>query len=307
MSKIWLWLAVLIALDLVAGCSQISPTLILQPESQPISSSPGRWEIIPTATVEINTSDPAWKFVRIPIVIENRLFHFASARISVSGAHLRTTQSITDAILYQTAGSNPVQTNNIEFPDNIIVPPGFRIGGIYRNDAPAKYFFQAKVSKPLTVTTLEIPGYAGTIPLTYTAPISLPYNSNRQNGIELMHGPIEIAGKAMISVTDVITQLVKEHQEVDAPAHDRVFVKIQLINLSSAADTSVDVRVVAIGDNGILGCPDTDEILSCGKPPFKIGPAMTMPVTVCSIIPRGTHNVYIIFSGDLHAVYKAPF
>ncbi|MBI5301837.1 MAG: hypothetical protein HY868_06855 [Chloroflexi bacterium] len=309
MRDMTLTLLLLVTIDLVVGCSEIQPPVVraeLPPQST-YTNTPGRWEIIPGAPYETPAEESGWKYIRVPITVENKMFQYSAPRIDPSRAQLHTDQSAFNADLLQTTGSTLSKAALLEFPDNTLAPPGFRATGIYRGDVPQKYLFQARVPQPAKPIKLTMPSYLGNIPLTTTLNLLIPTNVENRYVITPTNTPVEIAGKAWLTVTSITSTLaLPPPNPPDPPAHDRVYIRLDLRSINNGGDSTITVQANAIGDNGVLGSPAYDNAIGCRKAPFVVTPATTVPTTLCAILPRGTRNVYVILTGDLHAAYKMP-
>ncbi|MBI5650177.1 MAG: hypothetical protein HZC40_07010 [Chloroflexi bacterium] len=255
----------------------------------------------------VNGANPAngYKYVRIPIAVENQTFQFIyPSKINVADSKIFTSQGPYSADLFETTGVSPTKVTMIDYPEHGLVPPGFHLHGIYRNGAVSKYFFQAQMPQAAFPFTLMIPEYPNQISLTATLPMTAVTSPPNRYVIP-KDTPVEIAGKAVLTVSNIVTNTANNPHQMDTPIYDRVMITVHLKSRVDSGDTKVTVYATAVGDNCIMGFPAFDEPLGCKRPPFALGPSTTQTVTLCALVPRGSRDVYVILYGDVHAAYKA--
>lgn len=301
--------AVLIMLlfgKLLAGCTS-GGTWRPDPPPRPTDPVLGRWDIIPIAVAPFSPNENGWKTVRIPIAIENHTNRFAHAQIPVPSSLVYTNQlSITNTMpvgypaeLWETRGFNTTRVYEINYLSAGPIPSGLRIIGVYANDAISSYFFQARIPTATAPASLVVPGYPDPISLGQKTATSIPVASeppkpqNRQ---------VSIPGKAILSVK-TLTSVPQNETSYNHVAHDRIAVTVMLTSTNPAYDSNVDLRATAIGERGILGSPLYDDVIGCAKPPFTVGPIMTITRTLCTIIPYDSHKVRVILTGDVNEIY----
>jgi hypothetical protein len=298
------WLGALILIDLLAACSEITPPSTLRILTANPPPSPGRWSILALSVDTLNDAN-GYKYIRIPIAVENQAFQFIyPSKINVAESKIFTSQGPFLAHLFETTGVSPTKVTMIDYPEHGLVPPGFHLHGVYRNGAVSKYFFQAQMPQAAFPFTLVIPEYLNQISLTATLPLTTVTSpSNRY--VIAKDTPVEIAGKAVLTVSHIVTNAVNNPHQLDAPIYDRVIITVHLKSRVDSGDTRVTVYATAVGDNCIMGFPAFDEQLGCKRPPFTLGPSTAQTVTLCALVPRGSRDVYVVLYGDLHAAYKA--
>ena len=314
-------LGVLAFLLLACESETLYPPSAQDPTHADPAHPPGRWEILPISVSEF-PAENGWKYVRVQIAFENKTPIFSRPAIPVNGS-LLFSNHYTVPLAYpleafETTGYNTRTVTILDFANAITVngystslPPGFRFGGAYRNDAVVFYYFQAKTAIGATPVKLHIPPYGGDVAdedilLTPTLSIANPMVKYDRPVQTTNTAPLEIAGKASLVVTD-ITLKKKESSAYGTLMHDRVEVKIKLCNTIPGKDTTVTLYATAIGSKGVLGTPFYDEVLGCKKPPFVLGPRQEITTTICSILPPDSSGIKVIMTGDVNEVYITPF
>ncbi len=289
-------LILLLVATLTAGCASTRPASVAKNANA--DTTPGRWEIFALPTEIYSNWKDGHKWVRVPIIIQNEKYAFLRPEISVPAktAKIYTEHHDYDAELVETSGSSVTPVTTITFPEGRLIPPDFRVLGLYRSDAAVKYYFQAEIPEPDDPKQLTIPGYDG--------PIVIPPRNTRlpkaveQPPVNTHNG--EIKGKARVQILS--TRVISPQLSALA-MHDTILVTIQLDSLPPYHESKVDIVATAIDDRLVLGAPAFDDLQNCRKGPFTVPPDHAVVVTICTIIPHGGPNYgYLILTGDLQEV-----